>query len=76
MSEEERDHRQAFPYYPNERGTGRGVELRDYFAAQAIIALDYDQLFVPDGPPIGEHLSKKATLFYMLADALLEARKK
>ena len=58
----------AFPNPINPAGMGRGMTLRDYFAAKAMQGLCSDERW---DPAFAEYTARAA---YMQADAMLKAR--
>lgn len=67
------------PYYINEDGASAhqsGMDLRDYFAAKAMPAIIQD--WYKDGLPCGDDDNAYgiATVAYLVADAMIKARKK
>ena len=62
---------QAFPVYSPDCGTNSGMTMRDYFAAKAMQAL-----LIANGPaPVGGWATYAERTAYLIADAMLEARK-
>jgi hypothetical protein len=53
---------------------GNGISIRDWFAGQAMSAIDIDLLVREAGMSANETVTHRARLCYMFADAMLKAR--
>lgn len=70
------DNPQAFPTGNPEQGGHDGMTLRDYFAGQAMNGIAGNQAFLRTASArTGSTESQLATAAYLVADAMLSARK-